>query len=191
MTDTVDTNQDEVIEPNELDLLKQRADTLGVKYHPSIGEDKLRSKLDEVLLTKPKQTITSEVALPTKLIPATEVEKRNRARKQAAKQIRVSVTCMNPNKKDHEGEILTVSNSVVGTHKKYVPFNGEPWHVPHIILKMLLDRKCQMFSTVVENGRKVRKGKLIPEFAVNILSPLSKKELSELARIQAMKTNQE
>ena len=35
------------VELNELDLLKQQADTLGISYHPSIGVDKLREKVAE------------------------------------------------------------------------------------------------------------------------------------------------
>lgn len=31
-------------ELNELDVLKERADQLGISYHPNIGVDKLREK---------------------------------------------------------------------------------------------------------------------------------------------------
>ena len=44
-----------------------------------------------------------------------------------------------------------------------------------------------MFYTATDaRGNKVRKGKLIKEFAIEVLPPLTKEELEELARRQAM-----
>jgi len=95
---------------------------------------------------------------------------------------------MNPNKKEWEGEMFTVSNSVVGTFKKYVPFNNEDgWHVPTIIYKMLKDKQCQIFHTVKNSrGAKVRKGKLIKEYAIELLPDLTLPQLQELAQKQAL-----
>ena len=95
---------------------------------------------------------------------------------------------MNPAKKEWEGEIITAGNSTVGTFRKYIPFNSdEGWHVPRIIYNQLVSRQCQVFTTVKDNrGNKVRRGKLIREFAIEVMSPLTAEELQELAQRQAM-----
>lgn len=94
---------------------------------------------------------------------------------------------MNPAKNEWEGEIFTAGNSVVGSYSKFVPFNtDEGWHVPRIILNQIQQRQCQIFQTVKDSrGNSTRKGKLIKEFAVEILDPLTPEELAELARRQA------
>jgi hypothetical protein len=95
---------------------------------------------------------------------------------------------MNPNKKDWPGEFISVGNSVVGMVKKYVPFNvTSGYHLPSIIFEHLKDRQCQVFHTVVlPNGQKIQKGKLIKEFAIDVLPPLTQEEITELARMQAI-----
>lgn len=76
----------------------------------------------------------------------------------------------------------------MGTFKKYVPFNAdEGWHVPRIIYNQMAERQCQVFVTRKdERGRSIREGKLIKEFAIEVLDPLTTDELAELARRQAM-----
>ena len=181
-----DNQNEDVLEmPDELTSLKQRADLLGLSYHPSIGLEKLREKVNATLAS-PEETKPEEVAQD----PVTETldQKRRRLRDEAAKLVRIRVTCMNPNKKEWEGEIITAGNAGVGTFKKYVPFNAdEGWHVPNIIYQVLKDRECQVFSTVTgPRGNKFRKGKLIKEFAIEVLPPLTEEELKDLAQRQAM-----
>ena len=181
-----DNQNEDVLEmPDELTSLKQRADLLGLSYHPSIGLEKLRDKVNAALSAQ-EETKPEEVAQD----PVTETldQKRRRLRDEAAKLVRIRVTCMNPNKKEWEGEIITAGNAGVGTFKKYVPFNAdEGWHVPNIIYQVLKDRECQVFSTVTgPRGNKFRKGKLIKEFAIEVLPPLTEEELKDLAQRQAM-----
>ena len=172
---------------DELTLLKQRAQTLGIKFHPSIGLESLRSKVSAALTGEDAEEAAEE---PVPEAPAAEsrIQMRDRLRKEASALVRVRVTCMNPNKKEWKGEIFTASNSIVGTFRKYVQFNTEEgWHVPQIILNMIKARQFQTFYTIKnERGVAVRKGKLVPEFAVEILPPLTEKELLELSRRQAM-----
>ena len=82
----------------------------------------------------------------------------------------------------------TLLRLVVGTFKKYVPFNAdEGWHVPRIIYEQLKDRECQVFTTVRDSrGNSTRKGKLIKEFAIEVLPNLTEEEIKELAQRQAM-----
>src|SRR5690606_32581434 len=117
-----------------------------------------------------------------------ENARRLRKKREAEELVRIRVTCMNPAKKEWEGEIFTAGNSTVGTFKKYVPFNADDgWHVPRIIYNQIIQRQCQVFYSVKdERGNSIRKGKLIKEFAVEVLPQLTKEELQELARRQAM-----
>lgn len=189
-TELVDEQEPEI---DQLAVLKARAQRLGIKFHPSIGLDALRSKIAEALATSDE--LPSAVT-ETKATPAdkeTRAEARARLRKEAGKLVRIRLTCMNPSKKDWLGEVFTVSNSVVGTYRKMVPFNNdEGWHVPQFILNMIKERKFQAFySDKGPRGTTIRKGKLVPEFAVEILPPLTPAELAELARRQAMAGNME
>jgi hypothetical protein len=96
---------------------------------------------------------------------------------------------MNPAKKEWEGEIISVGSARIGTYKKYVPFNtgSEGWHIPKIMYDFLKERKCSVFQTILDNkGNKVRRSRLVPEFSIEVLPPLTREELKELARTQAM-----
>ena len=193
MTEPTELDFPEQDEPqlDELTLLKQRAQTLGIKFHPSIGLESLRSKVSAALTREDAEEAAEEAAEePVPEAPAAEsrIQMRNRLRKEASALVRVRVTCMNPNKKEWKGEIFTASNSIVGTFRKYVQFNTEDgWHVPQIILNMIKARQFQTFYTIKnERGVAVRKGKLVPEFAVEVLPPLTEKELMELSRRQAL-----
>ena len=99
---------------------------------------------------------------------------------------------MNPAKAEWDGEIFVAGNSLIGSIKKFVPFNADDgWHVPNIILQMLRERQCQIFVTEKDSrGNKIRKGKLIREFAIEVLEPLTEEELHDLAQRQAMAKGQ-
>lgn len=183
--------------PDELTSLKARADQMGLSYHPSIGLEKLRDKINAAVTAEgPVAEDEEEEEAPVVAAKVAAKESQNelriRKKREASELVRIRVTCMNPLKKEHEGEIFTVSNSVVGTFKKYVPFNAdEGWHVPRIIYNQLVQRQCQVFTTVKDGrGNKVRKGKLIKEFAVEVLPPLTQAEIKELAQRQAMARGQ-
>lgn len=178
MTD-LDSQQSDELEQAALEGLKERATKLGIKFHPSIKAETLQAKIKEAMgedsnaTNKPVVEASSTVVDP---------------RKEAARLIRIRLTCMNPAKKEWDGEIITVGNSVVGTHKKYIPFNAdEGWHVPKIIFDALVERQCQVFTTVKDSrGNNIRQGKLIKEFNIEVLPNLTSEELQELARRQAL-----
>ena len=177
----------------ELENLKVRADKLGVKFHPSISADKLREKIKAAQAEGEGEIPEKPQA---KQATGTDEEspgaKKVRLKREGLKLVRVRITCMNPTKKEWEGEIFTVSNNSVGTVKRYVPYNLEDgWHVEQILLNQLRERQCQIFVTEKDSrGNKIRKGKLIREFAIEVLDPLTEEELHDLAQRQAMAKGQ-
>jgi hypothetical protein len=197
-------NGNELPKVDELTTLKGRADVMGVKYHPSIGIDSLRAKINAALDGKPDPdtaagapvpTAAPDLAKPADAAAETLGQKKARIKREASELVRINVQCMNPAKKEWDGEIFTTGNANIGTFKKFVKFNTtEGWHVPRIILNMLRARECQTFydETVKVAGReqKVRRGRLIREFAIEVLDPLTQTELDKLARLQVMATGQ-
>lgn len=186
------------LENYKLDALKAEADRIGLKYHPNIGIEKLNDRIKEHLveMAEAKEKAERAQVAPTpapakanKVVAVEESaqEEKARIRKELMKLVRIRVTCMNPLKKEWEGEIFTTGNALIGTVKKFVPFNvGDGWHVPQIILNQIQQRKCQVFATeTTAQGQKVRRGRLINEFAVEIMPPLTPAELKELADRQA------
>lgn len=185
-------------ETEQLEIAKNKATELNIQFHPSIGLSKLQEKIDEVLnkpaekakLPPPNALNTKDASpLPKKALSKAErlIEKRN----DAARKVRVRISCMNPSKKEWEGDIFSVSNSIVGTHKVYVPFNNEEgWHIPNIIYKHILERECQIFVKAKgPRGEKIKKSKIIKEFSVELMDQLTKAELQDLATRQTMANN--
>jgi|TARA_B110000902_G_scaffold77495_1_gene92128 hypothetical protein len=176
-----DENVDDIPQESELDALKARAETMGLKFHPSSGVDSLKDKIAKALAgDKEKAPVVASKPLSAK-------QKDVLLKKQMSEQVRIRVACMNPAKREWEGEIFTTGNAVVGTIKKMVPFDTE-WHVPRMILNMIQAKECQTFYTETDKrtGNKTRKGRIVKEFAVEILPALTAKELQELAQRQAM-----
>jgi len=219
--------------PDELTSLKEKADLMGLQYHPSIGLDKLRAKVAEaiaaegaprrgddevavapVVVTAPAPTVPVQAFQAPTLAPATfepsrEIyvnprqhadtdsvalpgeninQTRLRLKRHANELIRIRVTCMNPAKKEWEGEIIGAGNNLVGTVTKYIPFgNDEGWHVARILYNVIRDRVCQIFVTTTDkkSGQKVRTSKMIKEFGIEVLDPLTEADIAELKARQA------
>lgn len=186
--DTQDTDI-EVTPQDELAALKARADMMGVTYHPSIGLEKLREKVNAAMTQEPAAAAPTVVTTaPAAPEVETDGQRAQRLKRDASRLVRIRLTCMNPAKAEWPGEIISVGNSVVGNFSKFVPFNAdEGWHVPNIIYKALNDRQCQVFTTIIDSrGNKSRKGKLIKEFAIELMPDLTPEELHDLAQRQAM-----
>lgn len=190
---TQDNDLPQVSAEDELAALKQRATMMGIQFHPSIGLEKLREKVNAAVTGAPTEPEAPEAQpeIDTAAINTaveTPGQKAKRLKDDAARLVRIRIQCMNPAKTEWPGEIISVGNSVVGNFSKYVPFNSEDgWHVPNIIYKALNDRMCQVFTTQIDSrGNKTRKGKLIKEFAIEILPDLTPEELHDLAQRQAM-----
>lgn len=183
--------------PREQTAARTQADSLGLKYHHNANDETIQKLIDSQ---------GENIQLPAGILPADQCRpmtaeeylkkypgniKRNKA--EVGKLIRCRIQCLNPAKKEWPGEIFSVGSAKLGTFKKYVPFNSpEPYHIPKIIYDMLLEKKCTVFYTETDNrGNKTRKGRLVNEFAIEVLPPLTREELSDLARRQAMAAGQQ
>ena len=192
MSNDNDTVQD------ELASLKARADLMGVAYHPSIGLEKLREKINAAIeqtgdansedAAVEQAQVAADTAASAPVAAETQLQFHARKKREANELVRVRVTCMNPSKSEWEGEIFTAGNSLVGSVTKYVPFNNEEgWHIPRIIYNMMRDRMCQIFVTAKDSrGNTTRQGKLIKEFGIEVLPDLTAEDLTELAQRQAV-----
>lgn len=177
-------NEDNATLPTELDELKERADVLGLKYRKDITLETLKAKVAEQLAEKEAGNDKGAGEEPAQ--KETAGSKKVSQTRTANELVRVRITCMDPSKREYDGDIFCAGNRFVGTFKKYVPFDTE-WHVPRIILNMIKRKKCQVFVSKRDSrGRPKRESKLIKAYNVEILDPLTKDEIKELAQRQAM-----
>lgn len=186
---------------DELATLKARADMMGIKYHPATGIEKLKAKINNQLAIKEDSSLNDDPDIrgmnsgTKQFISDAEfkAEQFKLRKANAGKLVRIRVTCMNPNKKDWDGEIISVGSAKIGTYKKFVKFNADDgWHVPNIIYEYMKERKCSIFHTIKDaRGQNIRKAKLVNEFSIEVLPPLTKQELKNLAQRQAMESGQE
>lgn len=174
-----------------------QADELGIKYHHNSNDATVQVLIDAHLVANPPKAealVAPEDCVP--MDPAEYARKYNNLgdkRKQCARLIRCRIQNMNPAKKDWPGEIVSVGSAKLGTWKKYIPFNSaEPYHIPKIIFDMLTDKKCTVWHTARDDrGNSTRKGRLVNEYALEVLDPLTPVELQELAHKQSLQAQQD
>lgn len=148
--------------------LKTIASSLGITYSPNIGEATLAKKIEDYNLAQEK---VNEL----KGLDKNEIEKA--LRDEALQQVRVKINCINPAKAKHQGDWLMASNSLIGTIKKFVPFNTE-WHIPQILLNVAEEKKF----TQHDARKNVRR--LIKEYQIEVLPALTIEELDDLRHEQ-------
>lgn len=159
-------------EQTTLDELKAYADEQGIKYTAKTTQTQLQKLID-----KHNEDVEAQVANDV----ATEVTK------DAMKLLRVIITPMNPLKRDIQGDIFSVGNSVIPTYTKYVPYNVE-WHIPQIMYDMLNEKEeTAMIKSRDNRGRDVIHTRTIKAFNIAVLPPLTQAQLDELARVQSVR----
>ena len=180
--------EEEEVQVDELTLLKRRADKLGVSYSNNIGLETLKERVAKAMEGNKEPEGKEEAKDEGAGEAQSLVELRAEKRKEAMKLVRIRYTNMNSRKKDVPGEFFTVANGIVGTIKRYVPYgeaaeNG--WHVENAIYKMM---KRRTFTTTVtkrdDKGRPYNTSVERKEFAIEVLDPLTKEELDQLAKDQ-------
>lgn len=157
--------------PTQLELLKTQAEIMGIEYREDITEQALRKQLMDALAQADSGETISH-ADRKKLI------------KESMKLERVIISPNATHMKEHQGQLFSVGNSILGYVSKFVLFNAE-YHVPKIILDHIKDQKMQYFTSKVVNGEQLRESKLRPMYTVEVLEPLTKEELEDLAKSQA------
>jgi len=137
--------------------------------------------------------LTGQSPAPKTLTPNQRKALRRREKQlDSLKLIRLRITNLNPNKKDLPGEIITVANDLIGVVRKYIPYgehseNG--YHVPNILYKFMKRRQFQDIREVKKNGQDTVVRRLVKEFALEVLPPLTEEELNLLKAAQAAHGN--
>lgn len=198
-------------QPTELDMLKQRATQMNIVFSNNIGVDKLRERINAKMegLPDPGDVPTAVAPAPVAAVapvveapvinPLTGLEEgvdpdagmttRQILMRDQMKLVRVRIANLDPSKKDLSGEILTVANEYIGTVRKFIPFGeatDDGYHVPQCLLSMMQERKFQTIRTIKDRRtgtNRIETGEA-REFAIEILEPLTKTEMQQLATAQ-------
>lgn len=162
--------------------LRENGKTLGIEFGPNTSIASMRDQLmaaKELILNSPSEEQGADE-------PESEFAARRKLKLENTKLVRIQIACVNPNKADLPGEIFSVHNDFVGTVKKFVPYNeaGDAYHVPMMLLKFLKRKKFLQIVLPPKGSHAPPTTKMVPEFAITILDPLTKQELAELARAQ-------
>lgn len=193
--------------PDELTMLKQRARMMGIEFSNNIGSETLKERIkakmeggedslpkSDSLDDSPAAGSTNPPAPlrdPKEPAPARPMTLREKLVKDNMKLVRLRIVNLDPKKKDLPGEIITIANGHLGTVRKYVPFGEvteDGYHVPYCIYKYLKARKFLNIRTYKDrkNNNQIRvEQNWAPEFALEVLPPLTKDELGRLATAQA------
>lgn len=191
MSNTDQTQDEETSsqEVDELSLLKQRASLMGIKYSNNISIEKLRERINGKLVEEEQEEKTATSIAKT--VEGKALTLRQKLIKDNMRLIRLRITNLDPKKKDLPGEIITVANEYLGTVRKFVPFgetteNG--YHVPYCIYTLLRARKFLNIRTFKDRqnpGQIKIEQSWSPEFALDVLPPLTQEELDKLATAQS------
>ncbi len=178
------SNTETASTPTPRDLLKEKADLLGITYSRNISDEKLKALIDEKL----NPTVNEEVDNKVKTHDEQVSDAISTMRTEAMKLKRCIVTCMDPAMKEWETTpYLSVSNSILALPKIVVPL-GVEWHIPQIYYDMLKNQKC--FISVKGKdvkGRTITTRKEINKYSIQDLPDLTEKELAELKQAQIMR----
>ena len=191
----------EVID-DELALLKDRAKLMGIKFSNNIRIDSLREKIAATLAGEemPAETSVAKVN-PLDAVGAAEEAPKLKAPtlrefmvKDQMRLVRLRIQNLDPKKKDLPGEVLCVANEYLGTVKKYIPYgeaSDDGYHVPFCIYTELESRRFQNVRTYTDKGTgQIRiDSSWAREFSLEVLPPLTKAELVQLATAQAAAGN--
>lgn len=185
----------------ELSLLKDRARLMGITFSNNIGLEALKMKVHNKQENIPdeepeeenvavKQYFSEQLnAISPMKQPASL---REMLLEENMRLVRIRITNMDPKKKDLPGEIFTVANEHIGTVRKYIPY-GEAseggYHVPYILYKRLLNRKFLHIRTFKRAGQIHTETSWVREFSIELLDPLTPKEIQQLATTQAAAGN--
>lgn len=175
--------------PSELEVLKQRATLMNIKFSNNISVEKLREKIEAAQVKdEPVVEATVNPLGEKQEAGAKKMTLGQKIRAEQTRLIRVRIQNLDPKKKDLPGEIITVANEYMGTVRKFVPFgevtdNG--YHIPYCIYEFLKERKFINITTRKgKNGLPDIRATEAREFSIEVLPPLTEAELAQLAQAQ-------
>ena len=161
--------------------LLARASLMGLSIHPNAKNETIAAKIAAKLKDDPETPADTEADAPS--APTTEPLSKKQKEMHPAKRLRrVIITCNDPQKADQTGDVVSVSNSVVGNLRFYFHFN-KPWHVPEIVLDTLKESKLFLHSSR-KDGREIVTRE-VPRYNIQELQPLDEKQRERIAAKQA------
>lgn len=178
--DNKELDLEKELEQQEVEQIRAQLKMMNVKFHHNANLETLKKLLaDSLVKDEPKE--------PSK---TSQRKTAQQIKREAMQLVRCKIICHDPQKKSREGEFITVGNSVIGTFRVFVPYNGErdvEWHIPRIVIDILKRKTC--IKSVRETDKNhqhsslddVRVGKA---FDIVELPPLSEEELKALAEEQ-------
>lgn len=192
---TEETTQQEDAALMELSLLKSRAKLMGITFSNNIGLEALKEKIEKKMAGEADDPVSDETVIaPNPLEPeARPMSLRDIIAQDAMKLVRLRITNLDPKKKDLPGEVFTLANEYLGTVRKYIPYGEvteDGYHVPNCIYERLKARMFQNIRSVKERNGHIRvETNWVREFSLEVLPPLTEKELKQLATAQQAAAN--
>lgn len=187
-----DDTVNDIAMPSELDVLKQRATLMNIKFSNNISVEKLREKIEAAQASDEEEPVVVEVTATNPLGEAPPVVKKmtlgQKIRQEQLRLVRVRIQNLDPKKKDLPGEIITVANEYMGTVRKFVPFGeatDDGYHIPYCIYEFLKNRKFQNIRVLKGKGGQPRiEQGWVREFSIEVLPALTQEELNQLGAAQ-------
>lgn len=184
-----DDTVNDIAMPSELEVLKQRATLMNIKFSNNISVEKLREKIEAAMPEdEPEVEVAEENPLGEVPAPVKKMTLGQKIRQEQLRLVRVRIQNLDPKKKDLPGEIITVANEYMGTVRKFVPFGeatDEGYHIPYCIYEFLKNRKFQNIRVLKgKNGQPRIEQGWIREFSIEVLPQLTQEELDRLASAQ-------
>ncbi len=167
----------------ELEALKKRADIMGITYAANVGVETLKEKVNAAILASQEQetggkaSAAANTAAGERSIYDVQHDKHMRL-------IRIRVANLNPAKANVPGEVITFVNGILGKVSKLIPFGDAGqvgYHVPSILVDELRSRRfLSMKSVKRANGTHEIIRRMVPEYSIEELPPLTKEEIDDL-----------
>jgi len=165
--------------PTPRELLKEKADLLGVEYKSNVTDAKLL-ELIEASIKPTKEVVKVEKTEEQKIQEVTATQHRN-----LMKLKRVIITCNDPQMKEWDTTpFMSVSNSLISLPRIAIPLNVE-WHIPKAYYDLLKSQRCGIdVKSKDMKGRTVTVRKEIAKYNIQDLPDLSIDEIAELKQMQ-------
>lgn len=178
-------------EDDEPDLQMDENDAIVMALRAKQEAEAKEERKPKAPLSIGEMSKTLQAELDPRTPGLTKAEVRAIVRAKAMKLTRVRVSNLDPADAAVPGAIISVVNQYLGKVSKYVPFGEENeggYHLPEVLIKELRGRTYNMRKEIKKAGSSfgVKQYKTVPmrKFAIEILPPLTKDELQNLAKDQ-------